>query len=78
MRNVKQAFEVQESGETQEFTDDVEYLLDGLRNTEPVAIRCLRLHTLSCPAPYPNCPHRVIYLSSTLSLFESFPYPRSY
>ncbi|XP_041362493.1 LOW QUALITY PROTEIN: wings apart-like protein homolog [Gigantopelta aegis] len=41
VRNVKQAFEVQESGETQEFTDDVEYLLDGLRNTEPVSIRCL-------------------------------------
>ncbi|XP_046359427.2 wings apart-like protein homolog [Haliotis rufescens] len=41
VRNVKQAFEVQESGETQDFMDDVEYLLDGLQDSEPMPIRCL-------------------------------------
>lgn len=42
MRNVKEAHEVQESGETQEFIDDVEYLLAGLGDTEPMSTRCLR------------------------------------
>jgi hypothetical protein len=41
VKNVKQAHEVQEWGETQEFMDDVEYLLDGLQEGEPVATRCL-------------------------------------
>ncbi|XP_050392558.1 wings apart-like protein homolog [Patella vulgata] len=41
VRNVKESFEMQESGETQEFTDDVEYLLDSLKNTEPISIRCI-------------------------------------
>ncbi|GAB1600116.1 wings apart-like protein homolog [Argonauta hians] len=41
VRNVKEAHEVQESGETQEFMDDVEYLLAGLGDTEPMSTRCL-------------------------------------
>lgn len=41
VRNVKEAHEVQESGETQEFIDDVEYLLAGLGDTEPMSTRCL-------------------------------------
>ena len=42
VRNVKQAHEVQESGETQEFQDDIDYIMDGLGDTQTVAIRCLR------------------------------------
>ncbi|XP_036357236.1 wings apart-like protein homolog [Octopus sinensis] len=41
VRNVKEAHEVQESGETQEFMDDVEYLLAGLGDTQPMSTRCL-------------------------------------
>jgi len=39
---VKEAHECQEYGETQEFCDDVEYILDGLSDSQPVATRCLR------------------------------------
>lgn len=42
MRNVKEAHEVQEHGETQEFSDDIEYLLAGLKEGEPMSTRCLR------------------------------------
>ncbi|KAL5018598.1 hypothetical protein ScPMuIL_004320 [Solemya velum] len=41
VRNVKQAYEVQEIGETQEYDDDVEYLLHGLQEAEPITTRCL-------------------------------------
>jgi len=43
VRNVKEAHECQEYGETQEFCDDIEYILDGLTDTQPTATRCLRL-----------------------------------
>ena len=36
------AHEVQESGETQDFMDDVEYLLDNLKDSQPYSIRALR------------------------------------
>ena len=42
VRNVKQAHECQEYGETQEFCDDIEYILDGLSDTQPLPTRCLR------------------------------------
>lgn len=42
VHNVKQAYEVQESGETQDFMDDIEYLLDSLRDDQPSSIRTLR------------------------------------
>jgi len=42
VRNVKEAHECQEYGETQEFCDDIEYILDGLSDTQPVPTRCLR------------------------------------
>lgn len=34
---------MQEHGETQEFADDIEYLLAGLKEGEPMSTRCLRL-----------------------------------
>jgi hypothetical protein len=39
---VKEAHECQEHGETQEFSDDIEYLLAGLKEGEPMSTRCLR------------------------------------
>lgn len=42
VRNVKEAHECQESGETQDLLDDVEYMLDGLKKSESPATRCLR------------------------------------
>ncbi|KAK7113620.1 wings apart-like protein homolog [Littorina saxatilis] len=41
VHNVKMAHEVQESGETQDFMDDVEYLLENLKNDKPYSIRAL-------------------------------------
>ncbi|XP_076458860.1 uncharacterized protein LOC143292454 [Babylonia areolata] len=41
VKNVKMAHEVQESGETQDFIDDLEYLLDNLKDDQPVSIRAL-------------------------------------
>ena len=42
VRNVKQAHEVQEFGETQEFEDDIEYIMEGLHDKNKVSVRCLR------------------------------------
>ncbi|XP_005089258.1 wings apart-like protein homolog [Aplysia californica] len=41
VHNVKQTHEVQELGETQDFMDDVDYLLDSLQDTKSTSIRCL-------------------------------------
>ncbi|XP_033108230.1 wings apart-like protein homolog [Anneissia japonica] len=53
VRNVKQAHQCQESGESQQFFDDIEYLLDGLSNLEPTPVRCLSIISLAskCSAP---------------------------
>ncbi|XP_064608984.1 wings apart-like protein homolog [Liolophura sinensis] len=47
VKNVKQAHECQEIGETQEFMDDIEYLLVGLLDTEPTSVRCLSCLSLA-------------------------------
>jgi Wings apart-like protein regulation of heterochromatin len=52
VHNVKQAHECQEYGETQEFCDDIEYILDGLRSSQPVATRCLRFELVISFIPY--------------------------
>ncbi|CAH1247043.1 WAPL [Branchiostoma lanceolatum] len=51
--NVKNYNDCIELGETQEFSDDIEYLLDGLKNTESAGTRCLSLISLAtkCLAP---------------------------
>ncbi|KAK3588920.1 hypothetical protein CHS0354_023680 [Potamilus streckersoni] len=41
VKNVKEAHLCQEFGETQDFDDDIEYLLEGLKDTEPLSTRCL-------------------------------------
>lgn len=53
VRNVKEAHEVQESGETQEFIDDVEYLLAGLGDTEPMSTRSLSVFGIATKCMMP-------------------------
>ncbi|GAB6018847.1 hypothetical protein CHUAL_000507 [Chamberlinius hualienensis] len=53
VRNVKQAHQCHESGETQEYNDDVEYLLESLQDSNSIGTRCLSLLSLAskCMAP---------------------------
>ncbi|ESO06517.1 hypothetical protein HELRODRAFT_160697 [Helobdella robusta] len=43
VRDVKQAHECQESGETQEFEDDIEFIMDGLNPKQKLSISALSL-----------------------------------
>ena len=47
IKNVKKAHQIQDSGEFQEFNDDVEYILDGLKGQNNLSIRCLSTVTLA-------------------------------
>ena len=40
--HVKQAHEVLEHGETQDFNDELDYIMDGLGRQQPLPVRCLR------------------------------------
>ncbi|XP_064092507.1 wings apart-like protein homolog isoform X2 [Macrobrachium nipponense] len=53
VKNVKKTHQLQESGEFQEFNDDVEYFLDALRAAMPVSTRCLAALNLAqkCMVP---------------------------
>ena len=49
IKNVKKAHQIQDSGEFQEFNDDVEYIMDGLKMKKNISTRdelCLR-HVLT-------------------------------
>ncbi|CAI8004150.1 Probable serine/threonine-protein kinase drkD [Geodia barretti] len=41
VRNVRQAHECLESGENQQFFDEMEYLMDSLQSAQPLGVRCL-------------------------------------
>lgn len=43
VRNVKKAHQIQESGEFQEFNDDVEYILDALQPKYPIGTRFVEI-----------------------------------
>lgn len=60
VRNVKEAHECQEYGEKQEFQDDVDYMLDGLQCSQPLATRCLRYN-----------PHVYTWFLNHLRLFQA-------
>ncbi|KAK9505325.1 hypothetical protein O3M35_009408 [Rhynocoris fuscipes] len=53
VRNVKKAHQIQESGEFQEFNDDVEYILDALQDNNPISTRCLSAITLATKCMVP-------------------------
>ena len=47
IKNVKQAHQIQDSGEFQEFNDDVEYIMEGLQPRHNISTRCLSTVTLA-------------------------------
>lgn len=47
IKNVKKAHQIQDSGEFQEFNDDVDYIMDGLRPRNNLSTRCLSTVTLA-------------------------------
>ncbi|XP_029849869.2 wings apart-like protein homolog isoform X1 [Ixodes scapularis] len=53
VRNVKQAYQCHESGETQEFNDDIDYLLEGVQPSNPIAARCLSVVSLASKCMVP-------------------------
>ncbi|ELT99924.1 hypothetical protein CAPTEDRAFT_225551 [Capitella teleta] len=53
VKNVKQAHECLEHGETQEFQDDIEYILPGLKDSQPVPTRCLSTMSLATKCNVP-------------------------
>lgn len=53
VRNVKKAYQCHESGETQEFNDDIEYLLEGVQPSNPIAARCLSVVGLASKCMVP-------------------------
>nr|CAG4638252.1 EOG090X017M [Cyclestheria hislopi] len=53
VRNVKKAHQIQESGEFQEFNDDVDYILDALQSHNQTATRCLSAMSLAAKCMEP-------------------------
>ncbi|KFM74017.1 Protein wings apart-like protein, partial [Stegodyphus mimosarum] len=53
VKNVKQAYQCHESGETQEFNDDIEYLLECVQDCNGIGTRCLSVLNLAakCMGP---------------------------
>ncbi len=47
IKNVKKAHQIQDSGEFQEFNDDVDYILGGLGKHNNLSTRCLSTVTLA-------------------------------
>lgn len=54
IKNVKQAHQIQDSGEFQEFNDDVEYILEGLGGHNKLSTRCLSTVTLASKCMEPS------------------------
>lgn len=54
IKNVKAVHQLQESGEFHEFDGDVQYILEDLRNKNPMNIRCLSAVTLATRCMEPS------------------------
>ncbi|XP_063463560.1 wings apart-like protein homolog isoform X4 [Pan paniscus] len=54
VQHVKHFNDVVEFGENQEFTDDIEYLLSGLKSTQPLNTRCLSVISLATKCAMPS------------------------
>lgn len=54
VRNVKQAHQCHEFGETQEFNDDIEYLLEGVQSCNGIGTRCLSVLSLATKCMVPS------------------------
>lgn len=68
VRNVKKAHQIQESGEFQEFNDDVEYILDALQDNNAIGLR-LVLFFLLAKLRLPKPPDQVC---SAVTFFVAF------
>lgn len=53
MRDVKNAHQIQETGEFYVFNDDVDYILDTLSDNNPIATRCLSAISLASKCMIP-------------------------
>ncbi|XP_067876481.1 wings apart-like protein homolog [Heterodontus francisci] len=54
VQHVKHFNDVVEFGENQEFTDDIEYLLSGLKSSQPLNTRCLSIISLATKCAMPS------------------------
>ncbi|KAK2495740.1 hypothetical protein MC885_005452 [Smutsia gigantea] len=54
VQHVKHFNDVVEFGENQEFPDDIEYLLSGLKSTQPLNTRCLSVISLATKCAMPS------------------------
>ncbi|KAL0615863.1 Wings apart-like protein-like protein [Plecturocebus cupreus] len=54
VQHVKHFNDVVEFGENQEFTDDIEYLLSGLKSTQPLNTHCLSVISLATKCAMPS------------------------
>nr|DBA15366.1 TPA: hypothetical protein GDO54_004591 [Pyxicephalus adspersus] len=54
VQHVKHFNDVVEFGENQEFTDDIEYLLSGLKCSQPINTRCLSVISLATKCAMPS------------------------
>ncbi|KAM4032287.1 wings apart-like protein homolog isoform 2-T3 [Anomaloglossus baeobatrachus] len=54
VQHVKHFNDVVEFGENQEFTDDIEYLLSGLKSNQPINTRCLSVISLATKCAMPS------------------------
>lgn len=54
VQHVKHFNDVVEFGENQEFTDDIEYLLSGLKTNQPINTRCLSVISLATKCAMPS------------------------
>ncbi|XP_053548017.1 wings apart-like protein homolog isoform X2 [Bombina bombina] len=54
VQHVKHFNDVVEFGENQEFTDDIEYLLSGLKSSQPINTRCLSVISLATKCAMPS------------------------
>ncbi|NXG51187.1 WAPL protein, partial [Psilopogon haemacephalus] len=54
VQHVKHFNDVVEFGENQEFTDDIEYLLSGLKSNQPLNTRCLSVISLATKCAMPS------------------------
>ena len=54
IKNVKKAHQIQDSGEFQEFNDDVEYIMEGLQVKHTISTRCLSTVTLATKCMEPS------------------------
>ena len=78
IKNVRKTHQIQDSGEFQEFNDDVDYILEGLGSHNNLSTRCLSTVTLASKCMEPafryvqtdNSTPRVLYGGNPKNFFN--------